>query len=153
MSDETNVTNIADMIKVTNRQAIELLSNAIWVNRQIPVKTRYWLSRIADKLKSIANAAAKERQKIIDDMCVKDENGVPKRDGNRPVFESPAKEQECNEEIKKLYDVENTLPWPKQAIDLAKLPDNFELSAADMADAEFIAEFTFSESPKAEAKA
>jgi hypothetical protein len=146
MEQEMGAKKDGGNIKVTNREALELMGNVIWTNRNLPVKTRYWLSRIADKLKSIANAAAKERTQIINDFCVKDEKGNPKKSAdNKLVFDPPEKEAEANAAIKELYDIANELPWPRQIIDIGNLSDAFELSAADMVGAELVVEFVFNE--------
>ncbi len=136
-------------IKVTNGEAIALLSNPIWTARALPVKTRYWLSRIADRLQGIAKATAAEREKIIMENCSKDDAGKPAlKDGKRYIFDPPEKEVEANSAIKELMAIENELPWRRLVIDLAAVPEGFELSAADMADARPVAEFVFEEKEK-----
>jgi len=132
-------------IKVTNGEAIALLSNRIWGLRSLPVKTRYWLSRIADKLNSVAKAVSTERDKIINDFCDKDADGKPVIKGNKYSFNDPAREFEANKVIAELMKIENELPWPRMIINLTEVPEGFDMSAADMADAQAVAEFVFEE--------
>ncbi len=148
MADEVK----AESIKVTNGEALELLGNAIWANRQLPVKTRYWLSRIADKLRGIGTAANNERMKIIHELCAKDEAGKPITSGNRYVYDPPEKQAAADKAINELYDVENWLPCPRQVVDLSSLGDKFELSAADMASAAPIVEFIYKDPAPAPAE-
>ena len=133
-------------IKVTNGEAVNLVNNPAFRNRQLPVKARYWLgTHIADKLRKIAEAVNQERMKIIGDFCVKDEKGEPKVEKGKYVFYPPAKEAEANKAIQELYEVENTLPWPRVVVDVGQLNDSFDMSAADMDSVKALIEFTLGE--------
>lgn len=134
------------MITVSNGEAIVLMVNSIFTVRTLPVKDRYWLSRIADKLQGIAKFATREREKIILENCIKDEKGKPiLKNGKNYTFDPPEREAEANRIISDLMAIENTLPWPRLVIDLAAVPEGFELSASEMASARPVVEFVFEE--------
>ncbi len=133
-------------IKVTSGEALNMVNHPVFHNRQLPVKARYWLgTHIADRLKKIVEAAGKEREKIVADFCVKDGEGNPKIDKGKYVFESPEREAEANKAVKELYEIENTLPWPRVVVDVGQLNDSFDMSAADMDAAKALIEFTMKE--------
>lgn len=147
MKKKENV--IQENITVSNGDAIALLSNPIWKTRDLPVKTRYWLSRIGDKLQSIARAASAERDKIIKDLCDKDADGKPVEKAGKVFFTDPARQTEANNALAELMKIENTIPWPRLIIDVALLPETFAMNATEMAEASPVAEFVFNE-PKPE---
>jgi hypothetical protein len=133
-------------IKVTNGEAVNLVNNPAFRNRQLPVKARYWLgTHIADKLRKIVDAVSNERAKIIEDLCVKDEKGAPKIEKGRYVFDPPEKELEADKAVKELYEIENTLPWPRVVVDIGQLNDSFDMTASDMDACRPLIEFTMKE--------
>lgn len=106
----------------------------------LPVKTSYWLSRLIKKINSEAETYHKERQKIIDRLCDRDEKGEPVSVGPG-MISLKDHQQEFMEAMNKLGDIDISIDINKIKIKLAEIPEGV-ISAMDFPTLEPFVEIT-----------
>ncbi|MFT8347680.1 hypothetical protein [Clostridium saccharoperbutylacetonicum] len=94
-------------MKITNRilqSKVQILS--MISNKQLPVKVSYSLAKNIAVINKELKLFEEEKVKIIGQYALKDENGNPKIENNKYIFENDEKENECNEKYNELLDIE-----------------------------------------------
>ena len=109
-------------MKITNKDVQALFMNkpAIFVNRDLPVKTMYWLARLEKKLIDVLTDFNEERNKFIMDFCKKDDKGFPVINKTTNQFEYESKDDldKVTGKIIELMNLEIDIPFEKIRINL-----------------------------------
>lgn len=120
-------------MKLTNRR---ILNDANFLTalmqRQFPVKVSYAISKNVSKLESELNIYNKEREKIIDKYCKKDEEGNLLIDENNNYSIEDENIDICNKELNELLDIEIDVNIHKFKLD-DLMCGSYEMSPSEMA--------------------
>ena len=135
---ENKAAGTKETITLTNGQIEMMLFNQAFSNamkKQFPFKVNYWLGRILDKLKHLAEPYQKEVNAVIDKYAEtetgKDGEEKPKRrpDGNIVWGKN---EKAAGDALKELREIEVDLGFHKIELDLDALETYYaDLPAAD----------------------
>ena len=135
---ETKPAGTKETITLTNGQIEMMLFNQAFSNamkKQFPFKVNYWLGRILDKIKHLAEPYQKEVNAVIDKYAEtetgKDGEEKPKRrpDGNIVWGKN---EKAAGDALKELREIEVDLGFHKIELDLDALETYYaDLPAAD----------------------
>ena len=118
------------MIKVTLNDILnagEAFSNMM--TQSVKGSTAFKIARLARELSKENETFNTERQKMLQEYCVKDENGQLETDDNDNVKILPDKIGEFNKEFKALLDTEVEINADKLSIDTL---DEFDLTPQQM---------------------
>jgi hypothetical protein len=120
-------------IKISDVEVVILNRPAVFLNREIPVKVIYWLSRLQDELAKEYKKYQAMRVELIKGFCKLDENKNPVtvvkkiRTPGGPAetdvvdFPSDDARRQSNQKIQELLDTEIELPFDKIKINLNDL--------------------------------
>lgn len=97
---------------------------------KIPTKVAYWAARLLVKITQEAGIYSKERQKLVDEFCDKDDQGKPVEAGPGQV-KMVEHRAEFIAEMTKLTETEITIDIHKIPLKLAEIPDGV-LSGVDI---------------------
>ena len=94
-------------MKLTNRK---IVNDAIFLGslaqKQLPIKISYAISKNISKIEKELEIYNKERQKLVDKYCIKDENGNNKIDENNQLKIADENLDDWNKSINELLDIE-----------------------------------------------
>jgi len=107
------------------KSAVGKLSNA-----SLPPKTAFQVKKLIQALESDLKIFEETRNSIVNEFCLKDENGQPVSAGEGMVSLDMTKQAEWQPKLNELMTLESTVALPKFSIDA--LGDKVELSAADL---------------------
>jgi hypothetical protein len=99
-------------------------------SNRLPVKTAYWLARLLVKINREAELYAKERQKLVDEYCDKDEKGIPVAAGPGQV-KMVERRTEFVAKMTELADVDIEIGINKLTLNLNDIPTGV-VSAQDL---------------------
>lgn len=94
-------------MKITNRRIVNgaTFLNGL-INKQLPIKVSYAIAKNVSKIESELKVYNKERQKLIDKYCIKDEEGKNKIDENNQLRIADEHLEVWNENLEELLDIE-----------------------------------------------
>ena len=83
----------------------------IAINKKMPIKTTYKLSRLASAIEEEIKFYQNSLRSLLQNYCLTDENGdyIPTEDGLGYRVQ-PGSEEECNKALAELHSLEITLP-------------------------------------------
>ncbi len=119
-------------MKLTNRRIVNdanFLFNL--VHKQFPVKVSYAISKNISKLEKELKVYNKEREKIIDKYCKKDEEGNLLIDENNQYSIEEENIDICNKELNELLDIEIDVNIHKFKLD-DLMCGNYDMSPSEM---------------------
>lgn len=119
-------------MKLTNRKIVND-SNFLGalMHKQLPVKVSYAISKNVSKIEKELDIYNKERQKLLDKYCVKDEKGENIIDENNQLKIADKNLESWNKDINELLDIEVDIDIYKFNVnDL--LNSNCEMTASEL---------------------
>lgn len=125
-------------MKITNRELqskVQVLS--MLSNKQLPVKVSYAIAKNINSINKELKIVDGEKQKLIKDYALKNEHGEVKTEGDKILFPSDEKENECNEKYNELLDIEVDLDVRGINID-ELLNSNVEFSPGELMELDFM---------------
>lgn len=119
-------------MKLTNRR---IVNDANFLgtlnNKQLPIKVSYAISKNISKLESELKIYNKERQKLIDKYCIKNEEGENLIDENNQLKIADEHLDTWNKELNELLDIEIEIDIHKFKLD-DLIHGNYEMSPAEI---------------------
>lgn len=119
-------------MKLTNRR---IVNDANFLgtlnNKQLPIKVSYAISKNISKLESELKIYNKERQKLIDKYCIKNEDGENLIDENNQLKIADEHLDTWNKELNELLDIEIEIDIHKFKLD-DLIHGNYEMSPAEI---------------------
>ncbi|OSB07978.1 hypothetical protein B2H97_16040 [Paraclostridium bifermentans] len=94
-------------MKLTNRKIVndaDFLGTL--TNKQLPIKVSYAIAKNVSKIEKELEIYSKERQKLVDKYCIKDEKGNNKIDENNQLKIDDENLDDWNKSINELLDIE-----------------------------------------------
>lgn len=94
-------------MKLTNRKIVndaDFLGTL--TNKQLPIKVSYAIAKNISKIEKELEIYSKERQKLVDKYCIKDEKGNNKIDENNQLKIADENLDDWNKSINELLDIE-----------------------------------------------
>ncbi|WP_286149562.1 MULTISPECIES: DUF1617 family protein [Bacillota] len=105
-------------MKLTNRKMVDNSSLlATLTQKQLPIKVSYALAKNISKIESELKVYNKERLKLLDKYCVKDEDGNDVIDENNQLTIAAEHMDSWNNDINELLDIEVEIDIHKFNID------------------------------------
>ncbi|MDC4243481.1 hypothetical protein [Clostridium perfringens] len=125
------------MVKMTNKEILEKVNVLGEVSsRKLPVKASYAIGKNITKVERELKHYNKERQKLIEEYCLKEDDGTLKiTDGNYDI--DPARLKDFNKEIDELQEIEVEMDIHKFNIELL---NGYEMTASEMMCIDFMLE-------------
>ena len=124
-------------MKLTNKKIVaDVNTLSVIAQRKLPVKAGFAIAKNLNKIESVLNIYNKERQKLIDKYCEKDEEGKLKTENNTYEIKEGSKE-DFNKESEELLEIENEIDIHKFNI---KELDGVEISVAELQTIEYMIE-------------
>ena len=125
------------MVKLTNKEILEKVGILGEIsNRKLPVKVSYAIGKNISKVERELKHYNKERQKLIEEYCLKEEEGTLKiTDGNYDI--DPERLEDFNKEIDELQEIEVEMDIHKFNIELL---NNYEMSPGELMCIDFMIE-------------
>lgn len=125
-------------MKITNRELLNKVNLLQGLSqKQLPVKLSYAIAKNINIINNEIKLINEEKQKIINDYALKDEQGNTKIEDNRILFESDEKEQECTSKYNELLDIENEIKF-RGIFENELEKANCTFSAAELIELEFM---------------
>lgn len=94
-------------MKLTNRQIVNDANFlGTLTNKQLPIKVSYAIAKNVSKIEKELEIYSKEKQKLVDKYCIKDENGNNKIDENNQLKIADENLDDWNKSINELLDIE-----------------------------------------------
>lgn len=94
-------------MKLTNRKIVNDANFlGTLTNKQLPIKVSYAIAKNVSKIEKELDIYNKERQKLVDECCIKDENGNNKIDENNQLKIADENLDDWNKSINELLDIE-----------------------------------------------
>jgi hypothetical protein len=116
---------LSQLSSETFRSAVTKLSTA-----SLPPKTAFQIKKLIQSLESDLKIFEETRNAIVNEYCLKDENGQPVPAGEGMVTLDMTRVAEWQPKIDELMSLETTVELPKFSIEA--LGDKVELSATDL---------------------
>ena len=125
------------MVKMTNKEILEKVSVLGEISsRKLPVKVSYAIGKNISKVERELKHYNKERQKIIKDYCLKEDDGTLKiTEGNYDI--DPERLEYFNKEINELQEIEVEMDIHKFNIELL---NGYEMSPGELMCIDFMIE-------------
>lgn len=125
------------MVKLTNKEIIEKVGMLGEIsNRKLPVKVSYAIGKNIGKIESELKHYNKERQKILEECCLKDEDGNLKvEDGNYAIDSN--KLEQWNKDIQDLQEIIVEIDVHTFSIDML---NGYDMTASEMMCIDFMIE-------------
>ncbi|EDT14117.1 DUF1617 family protein [Clostridium perfringens] len=125
------------MVKMTNKEILEKVNVLGEISsRKLPVKVSYAIGKNITKVERELKHYNKERQKLIEEYCLKEDDGTLKiTDGNYDI--DPARLKDFNKEIDELQEIEVEMDIHKFNIELL---NGYEMTASEMMCIDFMLE-------------
>lgn len=126
------------MIKLSNRKIVEDVNTlSILAQKKLPVKAGFAIAKNLNKIEGILNIYNKERQKIVDEYCEKDEEGKLKISKDNSYIIKDGLRDEFNTKSEELLDIENEVEIHKFNLSIL---DSVEISVAELQTIEYMIE-------------
>ncbi|MCU9808373.1 DUF1617 family protein [Paraclostridium sp. AKS46] len=94
-------------MKLTNRKIVNDANFlGTLTNKQLPIKVSYTIAKNVSKIEKELEIYSKEKQKLVDKYCIKDENGNNKIDENNQLKIADENLDDWNKSINELLDIE-----------------------------------------------
>lgn len=94
-------------MKLTNRKIVNDANFlGTLTNKQLPIKVSYAIAKNVSKIEKELEIYSKEKQKLVDKYCIKDENGNNKIDENDQLKIADENLDDWNKSINELLDIE-----------------------------------------------
>lgn len=94
-------------MKLTNRKIVNDANFlGTLTNKQLPIKVSYAIAKNVSKIEKELDLYNKERQKLVDKYCIKDEKGNNKIDENNQLKIADENLDDWNKSINELLDIE-----------------------------------------------
>lgn len=94
-------------MKLTNRKIVNDANFlGTLTNKQLPIKVSYAIAKNVSKIEKELEIYSKEKQKLVDKYCIKDENGNNKIDENNQLKIADENLDDWNKSINELLDIE-----------------------------------------------
>lgn len=123
-------------MELSNRKIVSDVNTlTVLAQRKLPVKAGFAIAKNLNKIESILNIYNKERQKIVDEYCEKDEEGKLKINKDNSYIIKDGLRDEFNTKLEELLDIENKVEIHK--FDLSIL-DGVEISVAELQAVEYM---------------
>ncbi|EHK2400408.1 DUF1617 family protein [Clostridium perfringens] len=125
------------MIKMTNKEILEKVNVLGELTaRKLPVKVSYAIGKNISKVERELKLYNKERQKLIEEYCLKEDDGTLKiTEGNYDI--DPKRLEDFNKEINELQEIEVEIDIHKFNIELL---DGYEMSPGELMCIDFMIE-------------
>ena len=124
-------------MELSNRKIVADVNTLSQVaQRKLPVKAGFAIAKNLNKIESVLNIYNKERQKLIDKYCEKDEEGKLKTENNTYEIKEGLRD-DFNKESEELLEIENEVDIHKFNI---KELDGVEISVAELQTIEYMIE-------------
>ncbi|ABG83882.1 DUF1617 family protein [Clostridium perfringens] len=125
------------MVKMTNKEILEKVNVLGEISlRKLPVKVSYAIGKNISKVERELKHYNKERQKLIEEYCLKEDDGTLKiTDGNYDI--DPERLEYFNKEINELQEIEVEMNIHKFNIELL---NGYEMSPGDLMCIDFMIE-------------
>lgn len=125
------------MVKMTNKEILEKVSGLGEISsRKLPVKVSYAISKNISKVERELKHYNEERQKLIKEYCLKEDDGTLKiTDGNYDI--GPERLEDFNKEINELQEIEVEMDIHKFNIELL---NGYEMSPGELICIDFMIE-------------
>ena len=125
------------MVKMTNKEILEKVNVLGEISlRKLPVKVSYAIGKNISKVERELKHYNKERQKLIEEYCLKEDDGTLKiTDGNYDI--DPERLEYFNKEINELQEIEVEMDIHKFNIELL---NGYEMSPGDLMCIDFMIE-------------
>src|SRR4030067_561096 len=107
-------------VKNIEIQNLLLANLEIFRNRKLPVKIIYWLSRLGRDLQKNFKILQEERTKLLEDNCLKGEDGKPKIADGQYAYEDEAIKAKAIESVGELMELESEMGIDKLKIEIDK---------------------------------
>lgn len=125
------------MVKLTNKEILERVPVLAELRaRKLPVKVSYAIAKNIDKIERELKIYNQEREKIVNEYCLKDEHGELKITGNQFDID-PNRIKEFNKEIDDLQSILVELDIHKFNINLL---EGFEMTPDELINIDFMIE-------------
>ena len=119
-------------MKITIRKILnDTNSLAVISQKQLPIKVSYAIAKNIKKLESELDIYNKERQKLIDKYCIKDEEGNNVIDENNNLKIADEHIDNWNKEINDLMDIEVDIDIHKFNLD-SLMNVNYDMTPAEL---------------------
>lgn len=123
-------------MELSNRKIVSDVNTlTVLAQRKLPIKAGFAIAKNLNKIESILNIYNKERQKIVDEYCEKDEEGKLKINKDNSYIIKEGLRDEFNTKSEELLDIENKVEIHK--FDLSIL-DGVEISVAELQAVEYM---------------
>ncbi|EPB8178446.1 hypothetical protein ACRTAO_001107 [Clostridium perfringens] len=125
------------MVKMTNKEILEKVNVLGEISlRKLPVKVSYAIGKNISKVERELKHYNKERQKLIEEYCLKEDDGTLKiTDGNYDI--DPERLEYFNKEINELQEIEVEMDIHKFNIELL---NGYEMSPGELMCIDFMIE-------------
>ncbi|EPB8258608.1 hypothetical protein ACSW9Z_02280 [Clostridium perfringens] len=125
------------MVKMTNKEILEKVNVLGEISlRKLPVKVSYAIGKNISKVERELKHYNKERQKLIEEYCLKEDDGTLKiTDGNYDI--DPERLEYFNKEINELQEIEVEMNIHKFNIELL---NGYEMSPGELMCIDFMIE-------------
>ncbi|WP_415330903.1 hypothetical protein [Clostridium perfringens] len=125
------------MVKMTNKEILEKVNVLGELTaRKLPVKVSYAIGKNISKVERELKHYNKERQKLIEEYCLKEDDGTLKiTEGNYDI--DPKRLEDFNKEINELQEIEVEIDIHKFNIELL---DGYEMSPGELMCIDFMIE-------------
>lgn len=125
------------MVKMTNKEILEKVNVLGEISsRKLPVKVSYAIAKNIEKVERELKHYNKERKKIIEEYCLKENDGTLKiTNGNYDI--DPARLNDFNKQIYELQEIEIEMDIHKFNIELL---NGYEMTASEMMCIDFMLE-------------
>ena len=119
-------------MKLTIRKILnDVNSLAAIAQKQLPIKVSYAIAKNIKKLESELNIYYKEREKLIDKYCIKDDEGKNIIDENNNLKIANEHLEVWNKEINELMDIEVDIDIHKFNLD-SLMCGNYDMTPAEL---------------------
>lgn len=127
-------------MKLTNRKIVNDANFlGALTNKQLPIKISYAIAKNISKIEKDLELYNKEKQKLVDKYCIKDEKGSNKIDENNQLKIADENLDDWNKSINELLDIEIDIDIHKFSInDL--LNSNCEMTPSELMLIEYMIE-------------
>lgn len=119
-------------MKLTNRKIVNDANFlGTLTNKQLPIKVSYAIAKNVSKIEKELELYNKEKQKLVDKYCIKDEKGNNKIDENNQLKIADENLDDWNKSINELLDIEIEIDIHKFSInDL--LNSNLDMTPSEL---------------------
>lgn len=126
------------MIKLSNKEMLEKVNTLGEIStRRLPVKVSYAIAKNIGKVDRELKHYYKERQKLIEEYCLKEDNGDLKIDKDQNYCIDPKLKADWEKDIKELQEIEVEIDIHKFKFDLL---NGYEMTPGELMCIDFMIE-------------